>query len=52
MRVPELVDLVLEAPERGLVHRTDMDVSDTAVRLLFDELAILRYPLLVLDVVK
>ena len=51
-RVPELVDLVLEAPERGLVHRTDVDVSDTAVRLPFDELAILRHPLLVLDVVE
>src|SRR5690606_37724659 len=50
LRVPVPVDLVLEAPQRRLVHRADVDVRDLAARLLLDELPVARDPVLVADV--
>src|SRR5262249_50882892 len=47
--LPEAIDLVLEALERRLVHRADVDVRDLAVRRLLDGIAIGLDPLLVLD---
>ncbi len=52
LAVPELVDLVLEAPERPGAHGTDVHVGDLAVGGLLDELAVLPDPLLVLDVAE